>query len=62
MEQQDDSKVVQIVDNSEHFTSTFMDVLKDLIKRVERLESANTYDCYSALPPEIEFENDRYDR
>ena len=40
MERQDDSKASEIIDNGEHFTSTFIDVIKDLIKRVERLEAS----------------------
>ena len=40
MEQQGDSKASEVINNGEYFTRTYIDVIKDLIKRVERLEAS----------------------
>lgn len=50
MEQQDDSKASDIIDNGEHFACTFVDIIKDLIKRVERLERATPSACFVRMP------------
>ena len=54
MERQDDSKASEIIDNGEHFTSTFIDVIKDLIKRVEKLERAPRECDYYTMPMDWE--------